>query len=107
MALARKLRRPDLSFGAALAEAAGHQDAVDVLQERRRVLAFEHLALDPVEIDLDLVGDAAMGQRLDQRFVGVLEAGVLADHGDGHGAFGIVDALVDEPPALQFRASRA
>src|SRR6185295_16823141 len=68
---ARELRRADLAFGAALAEAAGHQDAVDVLEERRRVLVFEHLALDPVEVDLHLVGDAAMRQRLDQRFVGV------------------------------------
>src|SRR3546814_4525996 len=29
LALARELRRRDLAFGAALAEAAGHQDAVD------------------------------------------------------------------------------
>ena len=44
LALARELRRADLAFGAALAEAAGHQDAVDVLEERRRVLVLEHLA---------------------------------------------------------------
>ena len=37
-----------------------------------------------------------MRQRLDQRFVGVLHAGVLADDGDGHLAFGIADALVDQ-----------
>src|SRR5258705_8968507 len=43
-----ELRRPDLAFRAALAEAAGHQDAVDVFEERRRVLVLEHLALDPV-----------------------------------------------------------
>ena len=101
VALARELRRPDLALGAALAEAARHQDAVDVLEERRRVLALEHLALDPVEIDLDLVGDAAVRERLDQRFVGVLEAGVLADDGDGDLAFGIVDALVDQAPAVE------
>jgi hypothetical protein len=46
---------------------AGHQNAVDVLEERRRILVLRHLALDPVEIDLHLVGDAAMGKRLDQR----------------------------------------
>ena len=107
VALARELRRPDLALGAALAEAARHQDAVDVLEERRRVLALEHLALDPVEVDLDLVGDAAVGQRLDQRFVGVLEAGVLADHGDGDLAFGIVDALVDQRASGRDRAASA
>ena len=67
------------------------------------ILVLEHLALDPVEIDLHLVGDAAMRQRLDQRFVGVLHAGVFADDGDGHLAFGIADALVDDVPALQRR----
>ena len=103
VALARELRRADLALGAALAEAAGHQNAVDVFEERRGILVLEHLALDPVEIDLHLVGDAAMRQRLDQRFVGVLHAGVLADDGDGHRAFGIADALVDDVPALQRR----
>ena len=48
LALAGEAGRPDLALGAALAEAAGHQDAVDALQERRRILALEDLALDPV-----------------------------------------------------------
>src|SRR6202030_701379 len=95
VALAGELRRTDLAFGAALAEPAGHQDAVDMPQERRRILALEHFAFDPVEIDLDLVGDAPVGQRLDQRLIGILEAGVLADDRDGHGAFGVADAFVD------------
>ena len=88
-----------------MAEAAGHEDAVDAFEIGRRVLALEDLALDPVEIDLDLVGDAAVMQRLDQRLVGVLEARVLADDGDLHLAFGIADALGDRRPARQGRAS--
>ena len=103
MAFAGELRRADLALGAALAEAARHQDAVDVLEERRRVFLLEHLGLDPVEIDLHLVGDAAVRQRLGQRFVGVLHAGVFADDGDRHLAFRIADALVDELPARQVR----
>ena len=106
VALARELRRADLALGAALAEAARHQDAVDVLEERRRVLLLEDLALDPVEIDLHLVGDAAVAERLDQRFVGVLQAGVLADDGDRHLAFRIADALVDLLPAREVRRAR-
>ena len=105
VALARELRRADLAFGAALAEAAGHQDAVDVFEERRGVFVFEHLALDPVEIDLDLVGDAAVAQRLDQRLVGVLHAGVLANDGDGDRAFGVAHALIDDVPTLQRRGN--
>src|SRR6202012_158247 len=74
VALPGELRRADLALRAALAEAAGHQDAGDVLQGRPRVLVLEPLALDPVELDPDLVGDAAVRQRLDQRFVGILHA---------------------------------
>ncbi len=84
LALARELHRLDLALGAALAEAAGHEDAVDMLEEGRRVLALEYFGFDPVEIDLHLVGDAAVRERLDQRLVGVLHPGVLADHRDRH-----------------------
>ena len=79
VALARELRRADFAFRAALAEAAGHQDAVDVFEERRRILVLENFGLDPVEVDLHLVGDAAVRQRLDQRLIGVLHAGIFAD----------------------------
>src|SRR5580704_9385782 len=84
--------------GAALAEAAGHEYSVDMFEKRRRVFVLEHLALDPVEVDLNLVGDAAVGERLDQRLIGILHARIFADDGDGHVAFGVADALVDEMP---------
>src|SRR5262249_56622380 len=58
-ALAGVLRGADLALGTALSEPARHQDAVDMLQKRRWILALEHLAFDPVEVDPDLVGDAA------------------------------------------------
>src|SRR4030081_2270441 len=103
VALACELRRADFALRAALAEAAGHQNAVDVFEKRRGILVLEHLALDPVEIDLHLVGDAAMRQRLDQRFVGVLHAGVFADDGNGHGTLGVAHPLIDDVPALQRR----
>ena len=90
LALARETGGEDLALGAARAEPAGHQDAVNALEVRRRVGRLENLALDPVELDPHLVGHAAVGQRLDQRFVGVLEAGVLADDRDRHLALGIV-----------------
>ena len=63
--------------------------------------------LDPVELDLDLVGDAAVRQRLDQRLVGVLEAGVLADDGDRDLAFRVADALVDRAASAPGRARAA
>src|SRR3984957_6685148 len=103
VALARELGRANFSFGTALAEAARNQDAVDVLEERRRVFIFEDLTFDPVEVDLHFVGDAAMRQRFDQRLVGILHAGVFADDGNGHLTFRIPDPLVDDVPALQAR----
>ncbi len=83
--LARELRRADLAFRPALAEAARHQDAVHPLQPRRgrALVALEGLGLDPVEIDLDVVGHPAVDQGLDQRLIGVLQDGVFADHRDG------------------------
>ena len=74
-----------------------------VLEIRRRVLALEGLRLDPVQIDLHLVGDAAMDERLVQRFVSVLEAGVFADDGYGHLAIRIGHGLRDLPPLLEVR----
>ena len=74
-----------------------------MLEMRRRVGLLEDLALDPVELDLHAIGDAAMGQRLDQRLVGILEACIFADDGDRHLAFGIVDGAGDPLPARQVR----
>ena len=100
------LRGLDLAGRAALAETAGHQDAVDVLEIGRRILALEDLAVDPVEVDLDPVGDAAVDQRLAQRFVGVLEAGVLADDGDVDLALGVVEAGRDLFPGREIGLRR-
>src|SRR5499427_3665363 len=98
---ARELCCLDLSLGAALTESARNENAVDVLEERRRVFVLEHFGLDPVEIDLHLVGDAAVRQRLDQRFVGILHAGVFADNGNRDVTLGVTDALVDEAPTIE------
>ena len=99
LALAGEARRQNLALRAARAEAARHQNAVHALETRRRVGALENLALDPVELHPHPVGHAAVGQRLDQRFVGVLEAGVLADDRDRHLALGVVIGLRHAVPA--------
>ncbi len=95
LAFARELGGEDLALGAALAETTRHQDAAHAFEVRRRILALEDLALDPLELDLDAVGDAAVHQGLDQRLVGVLQPRVLADDGDGHLALGRGDAARD------------
>jgi len=49
---------------------------------RGRLAALEDLAVHPVERHAHVVRDAAMGERLVQRFVGVGQSRVLADDGD-------------------------
>src|SRR5262249_57328170 len=86
-------RRLDLACRAALAEAARNEYAVHVLEIGRGILALEGLGLEPLQIDLYLVGDATMDQRLVQRFVRVLETCVFADHGNCYLAVGIGDGF--------------
>ena len=95
----------DLALGAARAEAAGHQDAVDAGQVRDRVFLLEYLRIDPAQLDPCVVGDAAMGQRLLERFVGVLQAGIFAGDGDRHLAFRPDHPVDDAHPLAQLRLS--
>src|SRR6516162_4360008 len=72
--LARELRGANLSLGAALTKSARHQNAVNMFKKRYRILVLEHLAFDPIKIDLDLVGYPAMRERLDQRLISILHS---------------------------------
>ena len=87
LAFAGEFDRFDLAFRAAFAEAAGHQNAADVLQIDRGVVALENFAVDPVHVHAHIVGEAAMNQSLGQGFVGILDLHVFADDGDAHFAF--------------------
>src|SRR6185437_15354163 len=73
--------------------------AVDTFEMLDRVLLLEYLGIKPVELDLDVIGDAAMGQRLGKRFVAVEEMRVLADDGDVDLALRLADAADDLTPA--------
>ena len=97
----------DLALGAALAEAARHQDAVDPLEIRRRILLLEDLALDPVEVDLHLVGDAAVRgaprSATCRRPSGPV---YLPTIGDRHLAFRMPQDAADLAPAVEVRRRR-
>ena len=88
----------DLALDAALAEAARDQDRVHAVQAVAVVGVGELLGVDPVQVDPDIVGDAAVDQRLVERFVGVEQAGVLADHGDRDLALRPMQPAHDLPP---------
>ena len=72
-ALAGEMDGGDLALAAALAEAAGDEDAVHRLELRGDLGLgmLEQLGVEPVDVDLDPVGEAAVDQRLGQALIGV------------------------------------
>ena len=84
VALAGETHGFDFADGAALAEAAGDEDAVHAVKLLHGVGLLEDFGIDPVELDFDVVGDAAMGEGLGQGFIAVEQIGVFADDGDAH-----------------------
>lgn len=81
---ARILDGVDLAFDAAIAEAAGDDDAVDALEDfaKIRFLFFEDFGIDPVDFDLVAEGVAGMRQRFDDGEVGVMEFDIFPDESD-------------------------
>src|SRR5690606_26514690 len=73
----------DLALDAAVAEAAGDQDAVDVADDRFRAVLLDRLGLYADDVDLGVVMRAGVDQRFVDRFVGVLQLDVFAGDGDG------------------------
>src|ERR1039458_814155 len=71
LAFARELDGVEHAVDAALAEAAGHQDAVVIFQLPLPILASHAFGLDPIYVDLQLVRQAAMQQRFLEALIGV------------------------------------
>src|SRR5262249_41986149 len=80
--LARVADRLDLALDTAIAEAARHENAVDVGEMRGGTVTLDVLGVDPHDVHLGLMRDAAVHQRLDEALVGILELDVLADDGE-------------------------
>jgi hypothetical protein len=87
--------RADLAFGAPLAEAAGHQDGVHAGQDAAAVV-LEGFGIDVMDVDLAAGMDAGVGQGFGQGFVGLGQVHVLADEGDVHLVFRVLQG-VDQP----------
>src|ERR1700730_11749534 len=100
--LAGKAGGFDHALGAALPKPAGYEDPVNAVKLTDRFrLRFKELRIDPVEVDTDIVGDAAMAHRFRQRFIAVRQMGVLAEDGDRHPPFGFIDAADYFAPASE------
>lgn len=98
--------RSNLALGAPLPKTTGNQNSVNTFQIRARVFLLEGLRSDPFKVHLDPVGDTAMDQCFDQRLVGILQNGVLADNRDLDLAFRIGNRLGNAVPAIEHRCRR-
>ena len=67
---------------------------------------LEQLGVDPLDVDLGAIGDAAMDQRLAQALVGVGKADIFADDADRDLALVMVDAVHDLVPAREIGLRR-
>src|ERR1019366_6039919 len=101
LALARVADGVDHAVDAALAEAPRHQDAVVAFELLFPALAHHAFGIDPVYIDLQLVRQPAVQQRLLEALVRVLVVGVLAHQADRHLIARVGDALEHGGPAAE------
>ena len=79
-------------------EAAGHENPAGAVQQPFAAVHLQRLGLDPVDVHLQPVLEAAVRQGFGEALVRVLVAHVLADHVNGHLAFRLADALEEVAP---------
>ena len=91
----------DLALDAAVAEAAGHEDAVGAAEPLGDRLRRELLGVDPEQVELAAVEDGRVLERLPHGQVGVVQLHVLAHEGDGHRLVAGVDVLDERLPLGQ------
>ena len=91
--LAGKPDRLHLAFNAPLAEPAGNQKPIDAGEKPLRPLAFDELAVKPLDAELGPIGDAAVIEGLVDRLVGVFVLRILADHSDRDLMLGITEPV--------------
>ena len=103
LALAGNAAGQDLPFPAAGAEAARHEHAVDLLEQRGRFFQGHPFRIDPAHLDLRTVMCACMLQRLVNREVRVLQLHVFADQCYLDDLFALLHALVEVEPVTEVR----
>jgi hypothetical protein len=74
----------DLAFNATLAKPAGNHNAVQPAQATSSQQTFYLFGLDPLDLDIDPVGETSMLQRFNYREIGIGQADVLTNNSDAH-----------------------
>ena len=91
---ARVVERADLAVDPTYSEPSRHNDRIDLLELLcGPVRAGAEIGLDPAQVHLRAVMEAAGPQRLGDREVGVRQVDVLADQSDADLVVGVVDPL--------------
>src|SRR5262249_53195866 len=98
--------RLDLALDAPVAEAARHQDAVHAGELRLGAVALDVLGVDPLHVDTRLVGDAAVGERLHEALVRVLQLDIFAHDRDARLDQRRLHAAHDRLPAREVDPAR-
>src|SRR5262249_43879937 len=88
---------------AAVAEAARHQDAVGAVEQLLAAGLLERFRLDPADVDLEPVLEAAVVEGLVEALVGILVPDVLADDVNRDFVLRIADAVGEIDPRVHPR----
>ena len=103
LVFARVVGGEDLALDAAMAEAAGHEDAGRALEAFVDVLLRQRLRIDPADARIDLVRPGGVLERLGDREVGIRQLDVLADEGDLEDRLGRLDPGDEGAPLVEVR----
>src|SRR5207253_10636070 len=96
-----ELDRPNHSGNATLAEAAGHENSIELAKQPVRFVILLHaFRFDPVDLCSETVNEAAVNERFAQAFVGILQLDIFADNTDGYFVHRMVHALHERFPIL-------
>ena len=90
-----------LAFHAAVAEAAGHKNAVHACKQGGCRFLVDLLAVHVAQVHCHAVGNATVHEGLVQALVGLLQIHVLAHNGNGHLALGVGKVVDHLPPGLE------
>src|SRR6266545_2888542 len=92
--------------GAAITEAAGHEDAVRAIEQLLPARLFERLGFDPADVHLQPMLEPAVIERFVQALVRILVADVLADDVDGHFVHRVLDPVDEIEPRVHASLGR-
>ena len=102
-ALARDPGSAHHASGSAIAEPAGHQDAVGAVEELFATGMLERFSLDPADVHAQPVLEPAVVERFVEALVGVLVADVLPDDVDRDLVGRVLDAVDQIVPGVHAR----